>query len=254
MFLKELYNHGGSPDIVFIETSPSRLYRTSYARNPNFISESIENTHVVKFRYDIAATNYNVLKNGLKTNAHIQGQGFISDDRYVKHGGWGKIRTRRHYVRDTLDGTIFDGTGINQTQMNHLYDMINLAKANKARVILFDTLMPYALIERQPEPYKLYIAHMKKLAKKLNVEHYDFSLMHDNVFPRFVPHSEYFRDTVHMNGTGAVAYAPIFSDFFNDVIMGSSENIGDYFFNSIDEIFLSDNFILWATENDIDLQ
>ena len=79
------------------------------------------------------------------------------------------------------------------------------------------------------EHYDNYINQIKEIAEEYSVPFYDFNLAKEEYLP--IQHGEYFRDTGHLNDTGASMFTP----FFSEVVFRDVDENEKYFYTSYAE-------------------
>ena len=112
--------------------------------------------------------------------------------------------------------------------LRHLDKMVKLCKDNDIELVLLVTPVSNFWLEAMGD-YDKYYEFLKDYAEEADVEYYDFNLVRDEVFHQ-VP--EYYIDTHHLSGQGALDYTKLLCDMMRNI---PKEDRDELFYASIEE-------------------
>jgi len=278
-FTNELYKKN-KPEMVFIDMSTVRLYREesnyiNYIRNMKFNFDKFalakEKYGKLKINSILGFLNYREqfftgkicentrikLSKGYRDfdieymdkmahelsivggNSIYKGKGYWKSTSTMKDGNAGNLYFPDRYFSD---GLFFNVGGIDIKQIYYLERTIKLCKDNGTRVILFNTVQPYAFAGSYVDQYDMYLDYVQLLVEKYGIEFYDFTMLKKDKFER---KDDLFFDWVHMNEVGAEKFEAVLADFYNNVLNGNIDS-DEYLYGSCTELVNDCRFIYSA--------
>ncbi|EHJ02121.1 lipolytic protein G-D-S-L family [Clostridium sp. DL-VIII] len=120
--------------------------------------------------------------------------------------------------------------------VEYLKKISELCKENNCELILLNPPAPVYQVLRVNN-YFDFNNEIAKIAKDLNIEYYDYSLIKSELFKL---NENYFCDGEHLNSTGAKAFSESFADFLK--LRQNGEDMGKYFYTP-EEYKASINYI-----------
>lgn len=137
---------------------------------------------------------------------------------------------------------------IKENNVEYLKKISELCKANNSELILLNTPFPaYEVLHTTN--YFEFDDQVAKIAKELNIEYYNFSLIKPEIFQA---KSNYFADHIHLNGNGAEVFSKSFANFLK--LREKGEDMNKYFYTP-EEYYASINYVTntwftWKKNND----